>query len=1034
MEKYPFLIVHSFRWVLHKFFSFSFSLHLLLFFNLYFLPIFFTEEKEDTHLYLLKNTHRIAVLSFFIVLDCSVVFFLMLIPHVLLEVPAPQVLEKYIDGNVLSLPIEEAGHLSKSYKESVSKYFETSQYDLERDIIPAIEFGLQLFNAENFSGELSPEERKELFSILARFDPTMNLDEKKEETESAQDTTIKRTDPKCAYLQRLLSSDGEMVNPSMRLPGLLLCLVCLVSLRAKDGSPLLPYRCIWRLRVHYRHQLMLTHRAHSVFCEVASCIDAILQAYSDSPKSVPVSELLEVSLAQRYYHRPELAEDTLEKAIKNSGLIVKEECFAGVRTRWQQQAVPQLLLLAESSRLPPMNSKTVEEDQPLTIQGEKDGHDLFDRPRESAQSEAIPCTPLHPEDKAILLMLCDFVKLHDTHHALTTHRMMTYIERLLVDPSPTPFIIRSQILLARSQLEARRNRVQERSFLQMTQLVEQFSSRRNPTLRTLGRTASEFFYTVPYPASWELKVEYANFCFDENLFKTALAMYEETQHWEKIFECCKKLDKRTRAEFLARELIRTDPENPMLWVALGEATRRDEHLWKAWELSSHKMAAPMRSLARLALDRERFDDVIKYFDESVKINPIFGGDWFSLGFACLKARRWERSGEAFTRVCQINPGDAYAWNNLGTILLREDKKRPAFNAISQALKQNRRDWRMWQNYFSIGCELKEVTETANALRVALAIAKSQLQFERVTLELFVDNIISYLKGEIPGTSSDAQEDPKVQDQDHVRYLSMKENENRITEDMIQHIPLETEREDGEVELTELAPLGADFSAVLLNTAGRSHIPENREEKEQRSKIINTRFRHRTRALFLRVLDLFVNDPDIYYCMAKLVAYLDGPLAGYAYKVKELCVSHQKDLWEQDEKLFSRTIEALETTVQLLKCAIKTAFKGYQNPNSAEEFPAPAYIHEKNYIERLEEAAASPTPPVHVDSVPMILSSSSEYHKAVLSALKETQRNITRTFQAAKPHFENSEKLKRLETLSEEVKKQIQNLKYELGIE
>lgn len=957
----------------------------------------------------------------------------MFIPKLLLEVPPPQIVDKYINGNVLGLPIDEAVHISNSYKEQLTSFIEKGQYDLINDVIPAVEFGLRVFNAENFTGELSLEERRELAPFLERFDPNVNLSDTKE-NQGNEDATIKRTDAKCAFLQRLLTSDGEMVSPSMRLPGLLLCLLCLVSVQYKDGSFLIPYRCIWRLRVHYRHQLMLMHRAHSVFCEVASCIDTILHAYSDIPESVSVSELLEVSLAQRYYHRPELAEETLEKAIKKSGLIVKEECVAGVRTRWQQQAVPQLLLHAESSRQPPMSNETIESEQPLTVQGEKDGHDLFDRPRETAQSEAIPCTPLHPDDKAILLMLCDFVKLHNTHHSLTAHRVMTYIERLLVDPCPSPFIIRSQILLVRAQLEARRNRVQERSFLQLTELVEQFSSRRNPSLRTLGRTSSEFFYTVPYPTWWELKVEYGNFCFEENLFKTALAMYEETQNWEKIFECCKQLDKRTRAEFLARELLRTDPQNPILWVALGEATRRDEHLWKAWELSDHKMAAPMRSLARLALDRERFDDVIKYFDESVKINPIFGGDWFSLGFACLKTRRWERSGEAFTRVCQISPNDAYAWNNLGSILLRENKKRPAFNAISQALKQNRRDWRMWQNYFSIGCELKEVTETANALRVALAIAKRQLQFERVTLELFVDNIVAYLKGEIAGTSSEAQEDPDVQDRDHVRYLSMKANDNCITEDMIQHTPLQNDIEEGELELTKLVPLGADSAVVLLNSVGADQRCESTEQKEQGPKIIRTRLRHRCRALFLHILDLFVNDPEIYYCMAKLVTYLDGPLAGYAYKVKELCVCHQKDLWEQDETLFSRTIEALETAVCILKNAVDAALEGHQKSNNSEKVPDPAYIPDKDYLEQLEHAATSPIPPMNIQVVPMILTSSAEYQKAVLLALKETQSNIARTVHAARPHFEKTEKLKGLESLGDEVKREVQKLKYQLDIE
>lgn len=956
------------------------------------------------------------------------------IPKLLLEVPVPEVQEKYIDGNILNLSVEEAEGLAKSYREVVITFLESRYSGVSENLFHAIEFGLRVFNAENFTGELSSKECMELSPLLERFNPVFSIEEQTEKNIGEEVSSWKATDAKCAYLQRLLSSDGEMVSPCVRLPGLLLCLLSMTFAKHTDGSLLLPYRCIWRMRINYRHQLILMHRAHTVFCEIAASIDAILQAYRDSPESVSVSELLEVALSQRYYHRLELAEDTLAKAIDKSGLKLREECLAGVRTRWQQHAVPQLLLHAESSRKGPTHSECEQYEQPLTKSGERDGHDLLDRPRETAQSEAIPCTPLHPEDKAILLMMCDFIQLYDSHHILTTYRMMTYIERLLVDPSLCPYIIRSQILLARARLESRRNRVQERSFLQMTELVDQFSSRRDPSLRTFERTRSEFFYTVAYPTSWELKNEYAGFCFDENLFKTALTIYEETQDWEKIFACCKQLDKRIKAESLARDLIKTDPLNPVLWVALGEATRRDEHLWKAWELAKHKMAAPMRALARLALDRERFDDVIRFFDESVKINPIFGGDWFSLGFACLKTAQWGRSGEAFTRVCQIRPDDAYAWNNLGSILLRERKVRPAFNAISQALKQNRRDWRMWQNYFSIGCELKEVVEATNALRVGLTIAKRSFQFERETLELYVDNVIAYLRGEITGIPSSAHDSGEHKNQDHKNQMSMKDNGNCMTEDFIQHLPLQTVTVDEDLEFTELAPLGVELSAALLNSTPSDRIGERGEEKKENSPLLLTRMRHRCRALFLHILDLFVNDSDIYYCMAKLIEYLDGPLSGYAYKVKELCVCHQKDLWEQDEKLFARTVETLESTFSMLKKAVRIACEAYQNPNSSENVPDPTHVFEKDYIERLEEAASSVSPSVYLEGTPMISTKSNEYQKGLLLALKETQNGINRTIQTSKPHFDNSEKFQSLEVLGENVKKEIQKLKYELDME
>lgn len=954
------------------------------------------------------------------------------IPHLLLSIPVPAIDESRIEGKKLSLSIADASDLARAYKEQVQSFLlSTAAMPTLKEVIGAVEFALRVFNAENYTGEFTPVEREELSALLERFDPNFhsilsNADEPEKKEEGEEMKISKQTDPKDLFLQRLLTSDGEMASPCLKLPGLLLCLTAIVVANDAEGKPLVPYDCIWRLRVHYRHQIVLKHRSHAVFIHIASCIDALQQKPEET---LTVGELLDVSYAQQFYHRRELAEETIARAVKKSGLRVTESVVEGVRTRWQQHQLPQLLLQADGTRIADISSQD-DADQPLTILGEHDGHDLLDRPREKPDSEPMAVAPLHPEDKALLLLMCDQLRFHNPHHSLTNHRMVTYIERLLVDPQPSPFAIRSHILLTRSRLEMRRNRVQERAFLQITELVDQYGALRDPSRRTFGRTKSEYFYCVPYPSWWELKTEYADFCFEENLFKTALEMYEEVQDWEKIIECCKKLDKRKRAESLALELIETDPQNPMLWVALGEATRRDEHLWKAWDLADHKMAAPMRALARLALDRERYEDVVKFFDEAVRINPIFGGDWFSLGFACLKMKDWGRGGEAFTRVCQMDPNDAYAWNNLGSIMLRDNKKRPAFNALSQALRQNRRDWRMWQNYFCIGCELREVTETSNALNIALQIAKRQLVLDRASLELFVDNTIAYLRGEILGMSSEAADSADVQESDHVRYrqVSMRENDNCISADAIKHRPVEGDDDGEEQEFSDLAPLGAvEVEGPFANA------PRNTDEKNRIASIIRLRHRHRTRALFLKIMDIFVNDPDIYYCAAKLFGFLDGPLAGYAYKVKELCVCHQKDQWEQQDSLFHRTVEALETTFDVLEDAHKEASEAARDPSLSRLVPDPNAKAADNFLELVEQAALSPIPTEQVPGVATMSTGSHEYVKCLVLATKDTHNNVKRTLQAAEPHFGGTELYNKLVKLEVQTKKLYQEVRDEFDM-
>ncbi|CAD2221624.1 hypothetical protein ADEAN_000915600 [Angomonas deanei] len=540
-------------------------------------------------------------------------------PELLTLLPAPEIKEEYIADGKVNLTVPDAVKASEEYCLTVAQYVRDNQNKLsvEKDIIPAVEFAMRLFNSENFSGSLSNKERQELAVIYKRFGEADLLEDctavkkarmTKEELEVLEQQGLME-DLRAMCYQRLLTRDGEMPVPSVRLCGLLLCAVALVSVDLDPSAsgisldprdekqPLFPLTSIWRLRVYYRHQLCLQHRAHTVFLQVSSCVDALL---SQPESAITVATLLEISHVQQYYHRRDMAAATVRRAEKLSGLETEETSMMGVRTRWQQHQLVQMLLTAKSAREVPPDSET--EEQPNVINGEKDGHDLLDRPRATPESEPVPVTPLHPEDKAIILSLCMDIENRNPHHGLTQHHMMTYIERLVVDPAVSPFMVASQILLTRCRLEVSRNRVQERAHLQLTELLDQFTiTEREPERRTFARSGGDYFYCVPYPPIWTLRAELAAMCFEENLFKTALDIYEAIQDWQNIIECCKKLDKRRRAETLARDLLERDPANPMLWVALGEATRDDQYLWKAWELSGHTVAAPMRVLGETCL-------------------------------------------------------------------------------------------------------------------------------------------------------------------------------------------------------------------------------------------------------------------------------------------------------------------------------------------------------------------------------------------------------------------------------------------------
>lgn len=834
-----------------------------------------------------------------------------------------------------------------------------------------IALALRIFTAENITGELSDTDVAVLRPVLLRFSAPV-------EAPAALDR----------FCRRLLTTDGEMPSECVRLAPLLL--LCKVLVTLPDEAPtstaaaatadglqkssarfLLPRTSIWPLRVLFRQQLCLEHRAHTLFLALADCIDALLAPATGggAEGGASAAVLVEVGHVQNYFHRPEKAAESFVAAAKQSGLVLQESVMLGRRTRWQQTKMLQQVLNAKSASAPEPLSADELRGQPRVIGGEKSGHDFLDRPKAStfdsagqehhaanpppdaaaaaaadAEADATSAAasdmqPLSHLDKAIILAQCINIRNTNPHHGLTTHHMQTYVERVVADLATAPFAIRSMSLLLRSRIEHNRSRAQERSFLQRQELLDQYVKdhhARDPSsffsaskvtaegdsttaaaaqiaTSTWHRTDPKYFYLVAFPTIWALKREFADTCFEENLNKTALDLYEQIADWEKIIMCCRQLDKRKRAESLALEKLEEDPHNPMLWVALGEATREDAHLWKAWELCRHKMAAPMRALAKLALEREHFDKVLEYFDRAVAINPVFGGDWFSLGYASLRLQRLDRCCEAFTRVCQLDPNDAYAWNNLGSVLLKQGKIRPAFSATSQALHNNRRNWRMWQNYFAIGVEIEEVTEATLALSTLLEIAQRNVMLEGAAMVKFTQNAIRYMKGEIRATDNVVEGDLL----EAAAAAGGGAGKVRLSQDD----GSSATADDDDVEFTGLVPLcsdlpGEDASGMGGSTQTTEALALKEEKLAASRRQMIGRYQTRLRGVFQTMYNLFVDDADLYLCGAMFFGYVDGRDAALTYHQKELRCAKQKDQWERRPELFERVCQSLLAAVAL----------------------------------------------------------------------------------------------------------------------
>ena len=574
------------------------------------------------------------------------------------------------------------------------------------------------------------------------------------------------TEKDLSKLRSWLSLDGETVCPVLSKQHYLFLLWIGVKNFSSELGPHL------RLRISMLYQRCLSHRSHTLYTAIKNATKEIIEAgnVSISFSEARAETLVEVANALHYYGDHTEMQNILFKAAKYSNLVFEEAVLVGVRTRWQEFQTAQLVVEATSSTNVSRpengtwdcatNVKDLNKELPLEIEGEGAGHDLYTRPRNDTTSCDGSVENLLPVHNAILLAFCADIEKENPVHELTTEKMDSYVQRVLANPTHT-WILKAMSLLLRSRGEEKRTRVAQRSLLQLQQLADEFTS--DPQ----AERANGFFLTQ-YPSYHALRYELAGRYFSENLYKTALEYFEQLHAWDKIVLCSLRLERRNSVELLARRALEKGCESVDILVALGIATHDETSLSKAWKQSNFSHAGAARALARHHLSHKDFEQAIEYFDECIRLNPSFGGDWFVLGYAALRLSDWSRAAEAFTRVCQMEPENGWGWNNLSMTLMTMKKFRPAYHALSQAVKFNEQSWQVWENFFTVSVKLKETDSALRGLRKLVDLGGRQAELDDTTLSDFGNHVYELLSREGDGELTMSEDDSNTHHCDDVR--------------------------------------------------------------------------------------------------------------------------------------------------------------------------------------------------------------------------------------------------------------------------
>ncbi|KAH8259670.1 hypothetical protein KR026_008578 [Drosophila bipectinata] len=499
--------------------------------------------------------------------------------------------------------------------------------------------------------------------------------------------------------QEKLKASGEELNPNVKTEELLLVAREILQnlLEVYPDSKVLNW---WHLRLILLHQHILDDLAAELY-EKYKAVAVVLQANFNQLESKELQALLLLELANGYlqFHRSEVASKILDDLCSHLQVELKVEGLLGVRTKFQQKALPQLCLKVEQQNpqtLLPANQTNEKTKLPKLLLLEDDTRLERIRFIEVKDNEVMTLPSVL---QALVLAKVKQLKRSQPKDRLADEQLEPYTQTLLYQEHG-PFQVRQAALLLNCVQESGQRRTVERSWKQCEDCVK-FLDNSEEVLSLKSRLS--YGFAAHLQTKWQVQLQLVDLLRSLGMTKTALDICLRIHAWQQVIECYTSLELRHKAAEIIRQELDKKP-TALLYCLLGDAVDDPKCYEQAWLYSKKTSGKAQAYWGNYFYRSADYTQAMEHYELSLEINTLQEAILLRCGFCAIQLERWESAVKWYLAYTHLEPNGFESWNNLAKALIKLGDKQRAHRVLGEALKCNYSNWKVWENYMLVSVD------------------------------------------------------------------------------------------------------------------------------------------------------------------------------------------------------------------------------------------------------------------------------------------------------------------------------------------